>query len=150
MDRDLQRVPTSRSFLSFRFSPRNNNENDFSDPSKGPLGLTTLHNPEWPTATADLIFVHGLGGGSLSTWTKQGDPALYWPKAWLPNDKAFQDVRIHTFGYDSNWDKESILGIHEFANALLGSIIDCPAMPRDATVCFILFVCYLRTGFPYY
>ncbi|KAJ5519087.1 hypothetical protein N7453_001509 [Penicillium expansum] len=87
--------------------------------------------PLWGSANADLIFVHGLGGGSRSTWTKSGDPSLYWPKEWLPNDDAFQNVRIHSFGYDSNWDKESILGIHDFANALLGSIFDCPRIPRD-------------------
>jgi hypothetical protein len=65
---------------------------------------------------------------------KSGDPALYWPKEWLPNDEALQDIRIHSFGYDSNWGKKSVLGIHDFADALLNSILDCPSIPRDTKV----------------
>ena len=82
-----------------------------SDDAKGSFGLNTLYTPSSASAVADLIFVHGLGGGSRSTWTKSGDPALYWPKEWLPYDEAVQDVRIHSFGYDSNLDRGSILGI---------------------------------------
>lgn len=143
MDRELQRVSTGRSLLSRSFSSRPSSGNASSDQSKGPLGLTTLHNPGRNSVKADLVFVHGLGGGSQSTWTKEGDPSLYWPKEWLPNDEDFQDVGIHSFGYDSNWDKESILGIHEFANALLGSILDCPAMPPDTRVRLAFFFCFL-------
>lgn len=101
-----------------------------SKPSKGPLGLSTLHEPQG-TVVADLIFVHGLGGGSHNTWRAHGDSALYWPE-WLPTEEDFRDVRIHSFGYNSNWDKESILGIHDFARSLLGSIVDSPSIsPRD-------------------
>ena len=101
---------------------------------KGPFGLNTLFRPLQP-AVADLIFVHGLGGGSRSTWTKSEDPSLYWPKEWLPHDPDFIDVRIHTFGYNSNWQKESTLNIHDFAKSLLGSIQDCPQIPRRSNVC---------------
>ncbi|TVY35936.1 Vegetative incompatibility protein HET-E-1, partial [Lachnellula subtilissima] len=97
----------------------------------GPFGLNTLSVPPSNLANVDLIFVHGLGGGSRKTWTKSGDPSLYWPQEWLPNDEALADVRIHSFGYDSNWGKKSILGIHDFANALLNAILDCPSIPRD-------------------
>ncbi|EHL01832.1 putative Succinate-semialdehyde dehydrogenase [Glarea lozoyensis 74030] len=97
---------------------------------KGPLGLSTLHDPN--DAIADLIFVHGLGGGSESTWTESHngtlDPTLYWPKRWLPYEDGFSDVRIHSFGYDSNWKKESTLNIHDFAKSLLVAIMDSPAI----------------------
>jgi hypothetical protein len=47
---------------------------------------------------------------------------------------GFHDVRIHSFGYNSNWNKESTLNIHDFAKSLLGSIQDCPIIPRESNV----------------
>jgi hypothetical protein len=84
--------------------------------------------------TADIIFVHGRGGGSRKTWTKNDNPDLYWPQEWLPQDPAFQNVRIHMFGYDSNWDKASILNIHDFAKSLLEWVTNCPDIPQDIEV----------------
>jgi hypothetical protein len=123
----------TRTFLSRALMKRSGGSASSED-TKGAFGLNTLYTPLSGSANVDLIFVHGLGGGSRSTWTKSGDPSLCWPKEWLPKDDAFQDVRIHSFGYDSNLSKESILGLHDFANALLGSIADCPMIPRDARV----------------
>lgn len=124
--------PPGRSFFSRTLSRRNVNNETIED-DKGPFGLTTLHVPK-NSAIADLIFVHGLGGGSRSTWTKNSDPSLYWPQEWLPHDPAFQDVRIHTFGYNSNWSKESTLNVQDFAKSLLGSVQDCPVIPRGSKV----------------
>ena len=100
---------------------------------KGPLGLTTVH---WPMegVIADVVFIHGLGGGSRKTWSKNEDPALFWPREWLSQDLGFQDVRIHTFGYDSDWKKESILNIHDFAKSLLEWMRDAPVMQQDPQV----------------
>lgn len=100
---------------------------------KGPLGLTTVFKP-LENVIADLVFVHGLGGGSRKTWSKNENPCLFWPQEWLSQDAGFRDVRIHTFGYDSGWDKESIPNINDFAKSLLEWVKDCPAIPRDATV----------------
>lgn len=126
----------SRSFLS-RTLTRHDPGGQSSEDGKGPFGLNTLFDPENP-AIADLVFVHGLGGGSKSTWTKSNNPSLYWPKEWLPQDPGFQDVRIHSFGYNSNWGDESILNVHDFAKALLGSIQDCPLIPRNTSAPLIL------------
>ncbi|KAI0431581.1 hypothetical protein F5Y09DRAFT_187785 [Xylaria sp. FL1042] len=93
---------------------------------KGPLGLTTLFEPDGQ-AVADLIFVHGLNGGSRSTWSKTGKGS-YWPQDWLSCDDAFQDVRIHTFGYSSGLNRESVLNIRDFATNLLACVYHCPAM----------------------
>ena len=123
---------SNRSFLS-RALIRREESSDASKDPKGPLGLNTLYEPPG-TAITDLVFVHGLGGGSQSTWTQSGDATLYWPKTWLPHDNGFRDVRIHSFGYNSNWETESTLNIHDFAKSLLGSIQDCPAIPRDSNV----------------
>lgn len=98
--------------------------------SKGPLGLTTLYDPPGDSVVADLIFVHGLNGGSESTWSKDNEPSLFWPQEWLPKDEAFRDVRIHSFGYASGISRDSILGLRDFAKSLLGAIKDCPAMDR--------------------
>lgn len=123
---------SGRSFLSRTLTRRDAN-NESSDDLKGPFGLNVLYEPSQP-AIADLVFVHGLGGGSRSTWTKSGDPSLYWPREWLPKDLRFQDVRIFSFGYNSNWDKESTLNLHDFAKSLLGSIQDCPHIPPGSNV----------------
>ena len=133
MERSVSTSTSSgRSFISRTFA-RHGSGSDLSEDTKGPHGLITLFNPR-NLAVVDLVFVHGLGGGSRSTWTKSGDPALYWPKEWLPQDSEFQDVRIHSFGYDSDWGNESTLGVHDFSKSLLGSLHDCPVMPRNTTV----------------
>lgn len=136
---DLQRSSShastsSRSIVSRTLAfKRRDNESESNIDLKGPLGLNTLYQPA-AAVTADLIFVHGLGGGSRSTWTKSGDPLLYWPQRWLPQDPDFHDVQIHSFGYNSNWEKESTLNLHDFAKFLLGSIHDCPAISSDSNV----------------
>jgi hypothetical protein len=100
----------------------------------GPLGLNTLFDPSKP-AIADLVFVHGLGGGSKKTWMKGNNPSSFWPQEWLPKDDSFQNVRIHSFGYNSNWrNKENILTIQDFAKALLADIQNCPRIPRGSHV----------------
>lgn len=100
--------------------------------SKGPVGLTTLYEPEG-YASVDLIFVHGLNGGSQSTWSKGTGPS-FWPQDWLPRDDAFRDVRIHTFGYPSALNRESILNVHDFANNLLACVHHSPVMTSKNTV----------------
>lgn len=137
MERSKTNATSSgRSFLSRTLTRRDDGEQSSED-GKGPFGLNTLFDPDNP-AVADLVFVHGLGGGSRSTWTKSNDPSLYWPKEWLPQDPRFQDVRIHSFGYNSNWGNESILSVHDFAKALLGSIQECPLIPQNSRAPLIL------------
>ena len=125
-------MSSGRHFLS-RTLTRRDTRGHSSEDGKGPFGLNTLFDPE-NAAIADLVFVHGLSGGSKSTWTKSNDPSLYWPKEWLPHDPAFEEVRIHSFGYNSNWGDESILNVHDFAKALLRSMQDCPVIPRKTNV----------------
>ncbi|KAB5572683.1 NACHT and WD domain protein [Coniochaeta sp. 2T2.1] len=88
------------------------------DDSKGPLGLRLLHAS--PEPLIDLIFVHGLRGGSVKTWRKGNDPALFWPREWLPLEPEFYNVNVHSFGYESDWgsSKPSILNVHDFGRAL--------------------------------
>ncbi|KAA6412809.1 MAG: hypothetical protein FRX48_03801 [Lasallia pustulata] len=136
----VERAKSTSSNSGRSFFTRNlirDNSDLASDNTKGPLGLTTLFAPGG-RPIADLVFVHGLGGGSRSTWTKSQDSSLFWPQEWLPQDEGFKDVRIHSFGYNSNWEKESTLNIHDFAKSLLGSIKDCPAIPQESKASLVL------------
>lgn len=131
-----------------RLSLRNSDtRSSSSEQETGPIGLNTLYVPPNGDAIADLIFVHGLGGGSRSTWTASNDPSLYWPQEWLPADHDFQQVRIHSFGYSSKWNKESILDVHDFANALLLSILNCPCIPSENRVSFVLMFTFFYFSF---
>jgi len=123
---------SGRSFFNRTFT-RQDQGSEPSEDVKGPLGLNILFDPG-SSAIADLVFVHGLGGGSKSTWTKSGNSALYWPKEWLPQDPDFQDVRIYSFGYNSDWANESTLSVHDFSKSLLGSLHHCPEMARNSNV----------------
>lgn len=128
---------TARSFLSRTLSRRTQEPDDASSSSKGPLGLTTVHDPGLQQAVvADIIFVHGLNGGSQSTWSKGNSPSQFWPKAWLSVDDEFrQDVRLHSFGYSSGINRESILNVRDFAKALLAAVKDSPTIRQDDEVC---------------
>ncbi|KAL1880559.1 hypothetical protein VTK73DRAFT_5572 [Phialemonium thermophilum] len=112
------------------------NLDDDDDDLKGPLGLVTLYDPPSPLiATAELVFIHGLGGGSRKSWSYSSDPHHFWPQAWLPVDPAFRDVRVHSFGYAADWGerRQSTLNIHDFGQMLLGSLRNHPTIRREAT-----------------
>lgn len=100
----------------------------------GPLGLNQLYTP--PAPLLEFIFVHGLGGGSRKTWSKTSDPYHFWPKEWLPRDPEFKHVRIHSFGYNSDWvdRKDSLLNINDFGKSLLAEIINSPEFGKDSSV----------------
>ncbi|KAI1418335.1 WD40-repeat-containing domain protein [Hypoxylon sp. FL1857] len=117
------------------------------DETHGYLGLTTLHEPSFPTSTtADIVFVHGLGGGSRKTWSYSPDGHHYWPQAWLANDPDFTDMRIHSFGYKSDWAErqQSVLNIRDFAESLVGELKNNPSIRRSNTR--IIFVCHSMGG----
>lgn len=127
-------LETSLRTLSIQGAEGDANEDDL----KGPLGLTLLFDPSEPLV--DLIFVHGLKGGSRKTWSKTGHPYHYWPKEWLSRDPEFENVRIHTFGYNADWGetKQSFLDIHDFGKSLLGALYDSPHIRASADTPLIL------------
>jgi len=124
-------------------------------PASGEDGGTGTANQPWPESPAegvgplaivnnisgggagagasgtDVVFVHGLRGARLKTWSKDG---VCWPKDLLQND--LQHVRVITWGYDASVanafnpaSKESIFG---HADTLLNDL----ARLRVGTVCF--------------
>ena len=106
---------------------------------KDEYGIKVLCGPDQPRAeyalkychlgnakqSNSVIFVHGLTGGQLSTWTAPGASAP-WPSLLLPDD--IPDARISTFGYDA--DVLNLLGsagqnrIRHHARNLLRGIAD--------------------------
>lgn len=69
-----------------------------------------------------MIFVHGLGGASRQTWSKNKDPALFWPGKWLPFESGISGIRILSFGYNTRFmstGPNSNTSILDFAKDLL-------------------------------
>ncbi|KAM0323257.1 hypothetical protein ACHAQA_008848 [Verticillium albo-atrum] len=83
------------------------------------LGLHVVHGSASPSH--DIIFVHGLGGHSRNTWSKNHDPSYFWPELWLPHEPGIGTARISTFGYNANWrgGVKSLSTITDFAKELL-------------------------------
>ena len=94
----------------------------FATNPRAPEELTLLHEPLEPLV--DLIFVHGLGGDPVKTWTKGEDSEQFWPQAWLPQEPVLQNVRISTFGYKNDGDehKDTASMIHDAGEGLLREI----------------------------
>ncbi|OBT61062.1 hypothetical protein VE03_09488, partial [Pseudogymnoascus sp. 23342-1-I1] len=67
-------------------------------PTKDPLGLKVLYRP-LGEHKVDIVFVHGLNGGSQKTWSKDHNLDNFWPLKWLPSEAGINEARISTFGY---------------------------------------------------
>jgi hypothetical protein len=123
-------------FLRRRFSSKwTHKETRRSESERGPFGLHLLSVS--PEPLIELVFVHGLGGGSVKTWQKGGDPRLFWPRHWLPMEPEFRHANIYTFGYESDWksSEPSVLGIHDFGQALFEEMRSAPSLRQNGKVC---------------
>ena len=67
------------------------------------------------------MFIHGLGGTSQRTWSKNEDPDLFWPLKFLPLEPDVCLTRILTFGYNANFRTASnaSTSVLDFAKDLL-------------------------------
>lgn len=106
-----------------------------SGPSRqiGPKGLSILHRP--PEPLVDIIFVHGLRGGSIKTWQKGGDPQRFWPHLWLSVEPGFEHANIHSYGYDADITTGNGFNIHDFGRELLEEMRTNPHLTDDEEVC---------------
>jgi hypothetical protein len=71
-------------------------------------GLSPVANCESTSRACDLVYVHGLGGGSCSTWMAGKDAAGFWP-LWLAADVP--GLGVWTLGYQADisaWTNESM------------------------------------------
>lgn len=110
-------------------------EKDKTEQEPPALGLTLLHASSEPRV--DLIFVHGLKGHAIKTWRKSGEPQSFWPQLWLPLEKDFQHVNIHTFGYEANFSKGksfSLLSVDDFGRSLFEQMRNSPNLVKDDKV----------------
>lgn len=60
-------------------------------------GISVLHTPAQGRHEVDILFVHGLRGHRLNTWSKG---SCCWPRDILPEDMP--QARVMTFGYDTS------------------------------------------------
>jgi hypothetical protein len=89
------------------------------------MGLTIIHEPgtsageNHNNVSIDLVFVHGLGGHPISTWSKQGS-GTNWVTDFLPKDPFFEYTRILSFGYNSHFrEARAARNVPKFARDLL-------------------------------
>lgn len=68
--------------------------------TRDPIGLEVVYRPPGEHKI-DIIFVHGLGGGSQKTWSKDHNLDTFWPQKWLTYEAGANEARISTFGYDA-------------------------------------------------
>lgn len=110
---------------------------------------TPLHNPE--DAKVDIVFVHGLGGDRIGTWTSEPTKKLpvktFWPKVLLP--EKCPTARILSFGYDSRFVKFFPISktnlakegtIDEYSTALyqnLASLRESTKTPADRPIIYV-------------
>ncbi|KAF9893431.1 hypothetical protein FE257_010743 [Aspergillus nanangensis] len=112
----------------------------------------TLCDP--PGANIDIVFVHGLGGDRIRTWTwENNDRVVFWPKDLLP--EACPTARILSFGYNASFAHfypfygpkfmPEQLTIEDHSTALLQSLIGLRAMTETSDRP-IIFICHSLGG----
>jgi pimeloyl-ACP methyl ester carboxylesterase len=72
------------------------------------LGLHAVAESNSSERIADVVFIHGLGGGSHTTWAADSAPDQFWP-LWLATE--FQQLGVWTLGYaayPSAWQSQSM------------------------------------------
>jgi pimeloyl-ACP methyl ester carboxylesterase len=87
-------------------------------------GLTILYEPR-DIPSADLVFIHNLGGGSIRSWSDESRIDSLWPLQWLSGDDAVRTARICTYGYNSHLsatDPGVLLDITSYAKDLLSKL----------------------------
>ncbi|KAI1772813.1 hypothetical protein F4818DRAFT_423988 [Hypoxylon cercidicola] len=118
---EVQVEPISDSHLSKSAAAvRSAQPRQGSETEAGPLGLTVVYAPE-NGYKADIVFIHGLGGTSRWTWSKNKDPELFWPLKFLPLEPDVCLARISTFGYNANFRRAGSVSttVLDFAKELL-------------------------------
>jgi len=115
----INRQLTTTSIFSYRDKRAGGSE----APEQDPVGLKILHRPDGGNdRKVDIVFVHGLGGSSRMTWSKNRDLEYFWPLKFLPLEPEIKEARILTFGYNANFKPGSgknKMSVLDFAKDLL-------------------------------
>ncbi|TLD06594.1 uncharacterized protein PgNI_08371 [Pyricularia grisea] len=120
-DEALSRTTTERSYLQDLIPAPSRRPSEPPAVDHGPRGLTVVYSPPNDSHRANIVFVHGLGGTSRKTWSKDADPALFWPLQFLPLESDLRRARILTFGYNADFQKPGSVNtsVLDFAKELL-------------------------------
>jgi WD40 repeat protein/pimeloyl-ACP methyl ester carboxylesterase len=120
--RKARSTETAGTYLALSGStPSSRRPSPSPDRSAHSLGLHIVHQPG-SFAPLDIIFVHGLGGDSRKTWSKNHDTGLFWPGLWLPLEPGIGNARVLTFGYNANFRPgapKSLSNMTDFSKELL-------------------------------
>ena len=91
--------PSRASHINFVGEPNHSRSSrvvtDFKDADSrlidmiGPLGLNLLYEPK--NTLVDLVFIHGLGGGSRRTWSCSNGSEAFWLQDYLPFENGIRD-----------------------------------------------------------
>jgi hypothetical protein len=96
-----------------------------NNPLQNDLGLTIVVDPG-AKRNIDVVFIHGLGGMSQTTWAYEGKSEYFWPKEWLPKEKGMETARIMTWGYhapSNPFSAGTTMNISRFASDLLNALL---------------------------
>jgi triacylglycerol esterase/lipase EstA (alpha/beta hydrolase family) len=78
------------------------------------------HIRKSPGADTVIVFVHGIMGDGVSTWTSESESHSYWPRM-LTKDHAFDDVDIYVYSYPTGfW---ATLSIDELADNMRSTLV---------------------------
>jgi predicted alpha/beta-fold hydrolase len=132
--RNLSTLETSLDGLTTDDQHNEDPEQEYGDENAdlvGPLGLNQLSSPLEPFV--ELVFVHGLGGGSRKSWSYSHHEDHFWPRSWLARDPDFRHVRTYSFGYQSAKSEvvSTISGIPDIAQSLLSALRDNTAVRQS-------------------
>jgi len=83
-----------------------------------------------PSSGVDLVFVHGLRGSRLRTWSR-GD--IFWPRDLLSKD--LKNIRVITWGYDASIAKAFSYASKESLFGHAGTLLNDLARLRRGIVC---------------
>jgi pimeloyl-ACP methyl ester carboxylesterase len=128
------RIRSAAAFLVVLCATASACERTRSEPTTIPAANTT--DPRWvhrndPRADVAVVFVHGIFGDTVGTWTHEGGTSIFDLLRGLP--AVGPKVDLFAFGYTSNMFAAGSLSIQEAANSLHGrlqleQVLDYPAV----------------------
>ena len=87
-----------------------------------------------PNAEKLIVFVHGLTGDPVTTWSSDGDSPFFWPEQ-LAKDSGFENTDVFSFGYTS--DVGAPLNIPQLAQHLQTTLSELNRFIQYQSISFV-------------
>lgn len=89
---------------------------------KNNLGIHAIAGTENPKRQLDLLFIHGLGGDSFTTWQYENKDEYFWPKGLAGE---FPEIGVWTIAYGATPSKwvEDVMPMEDRAENLLNQFV---------------------------